>query len=372
MDNANYDNSIWSAGTVSDPFSPPAAAASAGTRGSLYPGLDFYEDPFKNSNYRYADPFDSGDTSDPFFAKTTSEDDTFAAGPHANAGVVVDFDAAFGGGGDPFASSGGDPFSAAGSDPFSGAGSRTVGNSDPFAPMSGSVADPFSAAAAGVAKFDTSATDPFGNSFGGSAFSASQNNKLDSSFGVNSNAAFSNDPFSLTNLNNLTTTTSTSADLNAIHNNNNNNNGLTSSNSNSSRAATVSTTNSTLSYRKDPRLAGSLSASEKKKTSTSFADSLPRPGSSGAEAKPKKEKKAGRFHLGSPLKHISPKAAVGGGGMMRLGSDMSAEEVQMKMATEVNKRSEEERLRRLQLQEEQDLAYAIALSKAEAASLKQQ
>lgn len=42
----------------------------------------------------------------------------------------------------------------------------------------------------------------------------------------------------------------------------------------------------------------------------------------------------------------------------------------MKMAEEASKRSEQERQRRLQLQEEQDLAYAIALSKAEAASLK--
>ena len=46
--------------------------------------------------------------------------------------------------------------------------------------------------------------------------------------------------------------------------------------------------------------------------------------------------------------------------------------VQMKMAAEVSRRSEDERRRKLQLQEEADLAYAIALSKAEAASLKSQ
>ena len=33
---------------------------------SRYSGLDFHEDPFKNSNYRYADPF--ADNSDPFGA----------------------------------------------------------------------------------------------------------------------------------------------------------------------------------------------------------------------------------------------------------------------------------------------------------------
>ena len=44
----------------------------------------------------------------------------------------------------------------------------------------------------------------------------------------------------------------------------------------------------------------------------------------------------------------------------------------MKMAADVSRRSEDDRRRKLQLQEEADLAYAIALSKAEAASLKSQ
>ena len=41
------------------------------------------------------------------------------------------------------------------------------------------------------------------------------------------------------------------------------------------------------------------------------------------------------------------------------------------MAAEMSLRADEDRRRKLQLQEEADLAYAIALSKAEAASLKQ-
>ena len=45
------------------------------------------------------------------------------------------------------------------------------------------------------------------------------------------------------------------------------------------------------------------------------------------------------------------------------------EEANVKMASEASKKAEKERLERLRLQEEQDLAYAIALSKAEAASL---
>ena len=45
-------------------------------------------------------------------------------------------------------------------------------------------------------------------------------------------------------------------------------------------------------------------------------------------------------------------------------------QLQIKMAAEMSLRADEERRRKLQLQEEADLAYAIALSKAEAASLK--
>ena len=46
-------------------------------------------------------------------------------------------------------------------------------------------------------------------------------------------------------------------------------------------------------------------------------------------------------------------------------------QIDFRMASEATKRAEEDRMRRIQLQEEQDLAYAIALSKAEAVSLKQ-
>ena len=45
------------------------------------------------------------------------------------------------------------------------------------------------------------------------------------------------------------------------------------------------------------------------------------------------------------------------------------EEANVKMASEASKKAEKDRLERLRLQEQQDLAYAIALSKAEAASL---
>ena len=49
---------------------------------------------------------------------------------------------------------------------------------------------------------------------------------------------------------------------------------------------------------------------------------------------------------------------------------LMSSKIQIKMAAEMSLRADEERRRKLELQEEADLAYAIALSKAEAASLK--
>ena len=49
---------------------------------------------------------------------------------------------------------------------------------------------------------------------------------------------------------------------------------------------------------------------------------------------------------------------------------LKSSQIQIKMAAEMSLRADEERRRKLELQEEADLAYAIALSKAEAASLK--
>ena len=49
---------------------------------------------------------------------------------------------------------------------------------------------------------------------------------------------------------------------------------------------------------------------------------------------------------------------------------LMSSQIQIKMAAEMSLRADEERRRKLELQEEADLAYAIALSKAEAASLK--
>jgi len=91
--------------------------------------------------------------------------------------------------------------------------------------------------------------------------------------------------------------------------------------------------------------------------------------------KRKRTKKHGKFHISSPLKSRnkdSPKSDKKGAKDSHGTEAAVTDQVMIKMAAEMSKREESERLRRLQLQEEQELAYAIALSKAEAASLNQQ
>lgn len=101
-----------------------------------------------------------------------------------------------------------------------------------------------------------------------------------------------------------------------------------------------------------------------------------------------KKKHKGFFH--SPLRSKKSSASsskidksksaadltnVGTGGFGLLpdagASAPSLEEVHLHMASEASRRAEDDRMRRIRIQEEQDLAYAIALSKAEAASLAQ-
>jgi hypothetical protein len=87
----------------------------------------------------------------------------------------------------------------------------------------------------------------------------------------------------------------------------------------------------------------------------------------GDKSKEKKEKK--KFHLASPLKtHKKESPSIDKKNKSH--GETEPDELQIKMAAEMSLRADEERRRKLQLQEEADLAYAIALSKAEAASLK--
>merc|ERR1712029_666917 len=290
----------------------------SGNQKPRYRGLDFQEDPFKNSNYRYADPF--AENSDPFGAPDSQ---VFGADP-------------FNSSEDPFKSDASDPFSAPASTENNYENSKSIRESD--------VSDP----------------DPFGNSFTANFSSAPAPNR--DPFGSSSfsnNFGSSNDPFSLTNLKPISTPSSVSdASL-------------------AKSSPAVSTTTNTVSYRKEKLSSDSSAISDKslkKKPSHSFSDFLT--GSplklDKGEKKEKKEKKSGKFHLTSPSKTHKKESPTADKKSKSFNNEKESDEFQLKMAAEMSLRADEDRRRKLQLQEEADLAYAIALSKAEAASLEQQ
>ena len=231
---SNFDDNVEDAfAAKSDPFTGKAR----------YSGLEFSEDPFKNNNYRYADPFE--ENSDPFSAPDSQ---VF--------------------GSDPFASSASaDPFKSEPSDPFSPQ-DNTYENSRNLK------TDPFG----------KSDTDPFGSSFSSSFNSAPNKDPFGSnSFGSSAgNFGTSNDPFSLTNL-------------------------KPASDHLKSSKSSVNTTTNTVSYRKEKLSSDPTTGdkSSKKKTSHSLSDFLtgsPLKLDKGEKIKDKKEKKHGKFHLTSPLK----------------------------------------------------------------------
>ena len=109
---------------------------------------------------------------------------------------------------------------------------------------------------------------------------------------------------------------------------------------------------------------GSPTTSEKKKLKGFFQSPLRRNKSSKND---KSKSAADLSHVGTGF----GSSAFGSPDFGAAPSAPSLEEVHVHMAAEASRRVEDERMRRLRLQEEQDLAYAIALSKAEAASLTQ-
>ena len=334
---SNFDDSVFSDAFSGTAKAEPKSAAEQFSGQKRYTGLDFYEDPFKNSNYRYADPFEESGSADPF-----NKPDPFSAPANQAFGA------------DPFSSS------VVKSDPFT-SDSRS---SDPFAPAPAdapyensklTISDPF-----GSSQFEpseqsvtNSSSDPFGNSF--TSLNSAPNADP---FGSSNNFSSSNDPFSLTNLKPLTTNNSSDNNLNS--------------------KSLVSSTNSTVSYRKDKVSTDSTvseKSSKKKSSHHSLSDFLtgsPLKLDKADKGKDKKDKKHGKFHLSSPLKKKTSTDSPKSDKKNKSSSDGNAEEVQMKMASDMSRRADDERRRKLQLQEEADLAYAIALSKAEAASLKNQ
>merc|ERR1719347_385970 len=342
------DQNSWG-GLADDPFSASKLPEPKANGSDRYAGLEFFEDPFKNTNYRYGDPFDAENAnadpfSEPFSApenKVFGSDPFSASDPFKNDSQSSDMFSSDSNNYENSSSaapvgSNSDPFSKAGNDPFSGVNSSGNGNTS---------------------------SDPFGNSFTTSFGTGVPN--VDP-FGSNNNfASSSNDPFSLTNLKTNVSSNTSVPDINF----------------NQTKSSAVTSTTSTVSYRKEKLSSTDSINSEKgvgkKKSSHSLSDFLP--GSplkldKSEKSKDKKDKKHGKFHLSSPLKvhknksSDSPKSEMKNGS--KTASEASNEEMQLKMAAELSKKTDDDRRRKLQLQEEADLAYAIALSKAEAASLK--
>lgn len=202
--------------------------------------MDFQEDPFKNNNYRYADPFQ--ENADPFSAPDSQ---VF----------------------------GSDPFSAS-VDPFKGE------PSDPFSPQENAYENSRNMK---TDPFGKSETDPFGSSFSSSFNSAPNKDPFGSnnSFSTNSGNNFGNDPFSLTNLKPVSDHPPKTSKPSVGTTNN-----------------TVSYRKEKL-----PSDSSVGEKTSKKKTSHSLSDFLtgsPLKLDKGDKSKEKKEKK--KFHLASPLK----------------------------------------------------------------------
>lgn len=360
--------------------------------------MEFQDDPFKDSNHRYGDPFDiegadpfKDTETDPF---TASVDDAFGTLPRKKEQV-------WGGDTDPFVMSGGvkpapvsnnlddsfDPFSAKNlsKDPFQdtfGGKSAFGGKStsdDPFGQP-----DPF----AGSPKKDNNtakkdAFDPFGSS------STPKKDTFD---------AFGSDPFASNN--------QKPANFEPF----NNKDPFAGSPKKDNKKETFDPFGSSTGWSTDPFSAAP--SVQKSKTSidpfsnlkstplqkSETTQSLSRPwGSDNPSSIPrsrpstrsdnnfqaldlsqdKKEKK--KYSIGNLRPSFIKKDKSGSKNTATkvIKNDLNptappVEAANLRMASEASKKAEQERLERLRRQEEQDLAYAIALSKAEAASLNNQ
>jgi len=421
---------------------------------SRYSGLEFNEDPFKDANHRYGDPFDIEgadpfveDTFDPFTANmqdafgTASTTSTIRKEkkplPQEAPPPVVNPFPAFDAWGDSQLSSNkptSDPWGASSSKP-----STNLDDSfDPFSlknqlkqnDKSDFGSDPFSSS-----NFSSNDTkDPFGapsEAFPNSSdpFSAVQSKPLNEPRGVNNNK-----------INNKT-----NVDFDAIFGPSNFSDNLSKSSSSNTRQTTVTKAppNKSIALHKCETVANVPNMGSASETSTGskslvknkkgVSQSLSRPWGSpyldvdSSSSKPHKSHTSKLSHLGdlftghqgkhsgsgghsdsntssskdptskekkkksSYLSPFRPKKQHSFSGVDKSKSavDLShmgvatpsapsqpnanpqMEALHVRMASEASKRAEEDRMRRIQLQEEQDLAYAIALSKAEAVSLKQ-
>ena len=352
-----------------------------------YSGLEFNEDPFKDADHRYGDPFELEGGDDPFNSEqdpfTASVDDAFGTLPKQNKPKPATANNAWD-----------DPWAASSSDPLN---SNTLDDSfDPFSakslkktvakPSNASATDPFS-----WGKSDQKTSDPFGansaktteDPFGASAAKSadpfgSSSAKSTDPFGspktsdpFGSNAAWAADPFSAVQV--QVSKSKTSADPF----------GHTPMKNKLQKSETTSKMPSltTQSLSRPWGKEDSIPRSRPKSNQDPFMPGLDlHPGD-------KKEKKNSNFKLGhfKPSNFIkreksSSKTSSSSTKVIKndLGGPSAPAQAQhmaeshVRMASEASKKAEEDRMARLRRQEEQDLAYAIALSKAEAASLSNQ
>lgn len=315
--------------------------------------MEFNEDPFKDADHRYGDPFDI-EGADPFKNEqdpfTASVDDAFGTLPRSSKSQTTE---------------------TKNLDWPNDAWGASTAQDDPFKMLSGSVKntqapsnnlddsfDPFSA------KNLQPKTDPFSSSKTNSdPFSASNN--VDP-FG--SSSAWSSDPFSAVPVSRSKTSIDPFSNTKKSH-------ALQKSETSSKVSQSLSRP---WSSKDDPFHASSIPRS--RPTSSKTADPFSvAPALDLSSVSEKKEKK-NNFKLGhfKPFSGKKDKNKDKSGHKM-IKNDLSSaggtpvvgEEAHLRMASEASKKAEEERLQRLRQQEEQDLAYAIALSKAEAASLQQ-
>jgi len=332
--------------------SEDSAFGSADPTPTHKPKLDFNEDPF--SNHRYGDPFEL-EGADPF--KNSASEDPFTATVDAAFGSTVSLSR-------PAPNPPPDPFNAWGSDKDDSFSQNTLDDSfDPFsaknlrknkAEDSFSRQDPFSKKTEDPFKkitedpFSKSTEDPFKDPFGSS-----------SAWGAGAGGV-ATDPFS-----------AVPAPV--------------------SRSKTFND-DAFKEWRPPPNK--SINQLQKSETFVSSSQSLSRPWASPVDtsttsiprnrpSRPpalvnnnlnhldlnvdKKEKSTkNNLKIFKPSFMKKDKKSKSGTGAS---APPPLEEANVKMASEASKKAEKERLERLRLQEQQDLAYAIALSKAEAASL---
>jgi hypothetical protein len=353
--------------------------------------LEFNEDPFKDANHRYGDPFDLDDPDDPF----KNEPDPFTAPVTAAFGAscsTTNLTSIVSGVPkiDPFGGSAWNNSAGSSVDPF-GTSSHYSATTSGFPPISNNLDDsfdPFSAKHLSKTTTEPSAQqqqkgyDPFGGGsvqqgnsqnfdgntqkfggIGGKSGSNFKKTRTESSvdpFG-SSSAWNSSDPFSGVPVARSKTSSDAFADLR-----------LASKSASVSRHQAPAPNKSLTPLSKSETFAsGGLNSRPRNRPAASSAANAAAASNNLDSATDQQLKKKSGIKFLAPFMKNKDKSS-----QKVIKNDLSASAPQqqpilsdnsLKKVAESSRRTEDDRLRKLRLQEEKDLAYAIALSKAEAA-----